>query len=144
MSYGLKIGELAERCGVSRDALRFYERVGLLRPPRRTPSGHRLYDQDAVRRMEIIRRSQQIGLTLDDIRELLRVEELPEAEACERIAERLRARIEAIDQQLSTLQTFRRRLAETLALCESPQPDARSAVQLLLGLSEASSERKQG
>jgi DNA-binding transcriptional MerR regulator len=142
MSDGLKIGELAERCGVSRDALRFYERVGLLRPPRRTPSGHRLYDQDAVQRMELIRRSQQIGLTLEDIRELLRVEELPDPEACERIAERLRARIEAIDQQLSTLQTFRRRLAETLALCESAQPDARSAVQLLLGIPEAPFKRE--
>src|SRR5262249_18959367 len=50
MRTSLKIGELAGRCGVSRDTIRFYERRGLLPRPRRTPSLYRLYsDQDASR-----------------------------------------------------------------------------------------------
>ncbi|HEV8577952.1 MAG TPA: MerR family transcriptional regulator [Thermoanaerobaculia bacterium] len=139
MSHELKIGELAERCGVSRDALRFYERVGLLRPPRRTPSGHRVYDQDAVQRLELIRRSQQIGLTLDDIRELLRVQGLPGDEARERVAERLRARIETVDQQLATSGTFHRKLAEALELCESAPAESESfsLLDLLTRVSES-------
>ena len=136
MSDDLRIGELAERCRVSRDALRFYERVGLLDPPRRTASGHRIYDEEAVRRVEIIRRNQQIGLTLDDIRELLRIKDLPAREACERAARRLRTRIEAIDQQLSRLHTHRQRLAENLALCESPRQGSCSVVQRLMGIAE--------
>ncbi len=142
MSHGIKIGELAERCGVSRDTLRFYERVSLLDPPRRTASGHRVYDEEAVQRMDLIRRSQQLGLTLEDIRELLRIRELPAREACERIARRLRARIEAIDQQLSTLHTFRLRLAENLALCESAPPGSCPVVARLTGASESPADRE--
>lgn len=142
MSHDIKIGELAERCGVSRDTLRFYERVGLLDPPRRTASGHRVYDEEAVQRMEFIRRSQQLGLTLEDIRELLRIQELPAREACERIARRLRARIEAIDQQLSTLRTFRRGLAENLALCENAPPGSCPVVERLTGAAAVPTERK--
>lgn len=119
MKHDFKIGELAERCGVSRDALRFYERVGLLDPPRRTASGHRVFGEEAVRRVELIRWSQQIGLTLEDVRELLRARELPESEACARIAGRLRARIEAIDQQLAMLRRFRLGLARNLEQCQS-------------------------
>jgi DNA-binding transcriptional MerR regulator len=140
MSHDLKIGELAERCGVSRDTLRFYERVGLLDPPRRTASGHRVYDEQAVQRMELIRRNQQIGLTLDDIRELLRIKELPAREACERVSERLSARVEAIDQQLSTLLTYRRRLAADLELCQSAGPGSCPVVQRLMGVAETPAE----
>ena len=46
MLNGMRIGDLAERCGVSRDALRFYERERLLPPPRRSASGYRLYRED--------------------------------------------------------------------------------------------------
>ena len=142
MSHDLKIGELAERCGVSRDTLRFYERVGLLDSPRRTASGHRVYDEQAVQRMELIRRCQQIGLTLDDIRELLRIKELPAREACERVSGRLRARIEAIDQQLATLHTYRRRLAADLELCQSSRPGSCPVVQRLMGVAETPAKGK--
>ncbi len=142
MSYDIKIGELAERCGVSRDTLRFYERVGLLEPPRRTASGHRVYDEEAVQRMELIRRSQQLGLTLEDIRALLRLKDLPAREACEQIAGRLRARIAAIDQQLSTLRSFRRKLAENLALCDNAPPGVCPVVERLMGVSAAPIPRR--
>jgi DNA-binding transcriptional MerR regulator len=120
---GLKIGALAKRCGVSRDALRFYERAGLLHPPARTASGHRLYDEAAVAQVEFIRRNQQIGLSLEDVRELLRVRGLPRDEAREQVAERLRARLRWIDQQIATLQGYHRRLAENLERFESSRPD---------------------
>ena len=128
MSHGIKIGELAVRCGISRDTVRFYERVGLLPPARRTPSGHRVFDELAVERLEFIRQGQQLGLTLEDIRELLRIEHLPHDEARAQMAERLRGRIEAIDRQLSTLRMFRKRLVEKLELCESGVPAFSSGV----------------
>ena len=142
MSDGLKIGELADRLGVSRDALRFYERVGLLPPPPRTAAGHRLYGEEDVHRLELIRRSQHLGLTLDDIRALLLLRDLPEQEACRQISARLRVRIEAIDQQLSTLQAFRSRLAEELALCEGAVPGSCPLVQRLMNAAELSDGRE--
>ena len=117
MVEGLKIGELAERAGVSRDAVRFYEREGLLPRPRRTAAQYRVYDGDTEARLRFIRRAQDIGLTLDDIRELLRLHELETPAECEQVAERLRIRIEAIDAKIALLRTFRRELSAGRARC---------------------------
>jgi len=114
---GLTIGDLADRCGVSRDTLRFYERERLLSPPRRSASGYRLYGQADAARVRFIRRAQATGLTLDDIRELLRVQKLGTPETCRRVATRLRERIEVLDRKIAELKAFREELAEALAQC---------------------------
>lgn len=115
---GLTIGDLAERCGVSRDTLRFYERERLLSPPRRSASGYRLYGETDAARVRFIRRAQATGLTLDDIRELLRVQHLRTPETCRRVAVRLRKRIDVLDRKIAELEAFRRELGEALAQCE--------------------------
>lgn len=115
----LTIGGLAERCGVSRDTLRFYERERLLAPPRRSASGYRLYGRADAARVRFIRRAQATGLTLDDIRELLRVQQLRTPETCRRVAARLRKRIEALDGKIAELEAFRGELAQALAQCEA-------------------------
>ena len=118
MPNGLTIGDLAERCGVSRDTLRFYERERLLSPPRRSASGYRLYEETDAARVRFIRRAQATGLTLDDIRELLRVQQLRTPETCRRVATRLRERIEVLDRKIAELGAFRGELAQALAQCE--------------------------
>ena len=75
MTSGLPIGALAERTGVAPSALRFYETEGLIHAER-TEGGQRRYHRDAIRRVSFIRVAQQVGLTLDEIREAL--ESLPE------------------------------------------------------------------
>lgn len=115
---GLTIGDLAERCGVSRDTLRFYERERLLSPPRRSASGYRLYVETDAARVRFIRRAQATGLTLDDIRELLRVQKLRTPETCRRVATRLRERIEVLGRKIAELEAFRGELAQALAQCE--------------------------
>jgi DNA-binding transcriptional MerR regulator len=114
----MTIGELAQQSGVSRDALRFYERKGLLARPGRSASGYRLYGESDVARLLFIRRAQAAGLTLDDIRELLRVQHLQEPEACHRVAARLKARIAAIDGRIAELAAFRQEMARGLAQCK--------------------------
>lgn len=114
----MTIGELARQCGVSRDTLRFYEREGLMAPPRRSSAGYRLYGESDIARLQFIRRAQATGLTLDDIRELLRVQHLKEPEACHRVAARLRDRIAAIDHKIAELRAFRGEMARGLAQCE--------------------------
>jgi DNA-binding transcriptional MerR regulator len=118
MRDGLTIGDLAERSEVSRDTLRFYERKRLLPAPRRTSSGYRLYSDDDARRVRFIRRAQAMGLTLEDIQELLRAQTLKTADQCRRVASRLRARIEAVDEKIGELRTFRSELARSLRHCE--------------------------
>ena len=118
MRDGITIGDLAGRCGVSRDTLRFYERERLLTPPRRSASGYRLYGEADAARVRFIRRAQATGLTLDDIRELLRVQQLRTPESCRRVANRLRERIAALDRKIEELTAFRTDLAQALARCE--------------------------
>src|SRR5437773_8150080 len=72
-SQKLTIGELAERVGVTPDTLRYYEHVRLLPPPPRSNGGYRLYEPGVADRVAFIRKAQALGLTLDDVREVLRV-----------------------------------------------------------------------
>ena len=67
----LTIGDTARRTGVNIETIRYYERIGLTSPPPRTEGGHRAYDEDAVKRLEFVRRCRDLGFTLDDIRTLL-------------------------------------------------------------------------
>ncbi len=99
----LQIGEVAERTGVTQRTLRFYEEKGLLRSPTRMEGGFRLYSEDDVRRVEHIRRLQNLlGLALAEIKEMVEAEEVlrelkaqyrPEAE----VSEKKRQLHEAID-----------------------------------------------
>lgn len=114
----LRIGDLAQRCDVSRDTLRFYEREGLISPTNRSDAGYRLYGEADAERVQFIRRAQAVGLTLDDIRELLTVQRLRTPGACRRVAERLKARIQVIDRRVAELNSFRRELAKGLAQCD--------------------------
>jgi DNA-binding transcriptional MerR regulator len=99
----LQIGEVAERTSVTQRTLRFYEEKGLLRSPTRMEGGFRLYSEDDVRRVEHIRRLQNLlGLSLAEIKEMVEAEEIlrelkaqyrPEAE----VSEKKRQLREAID-----------------------------------------------
>jgi MerR family transcriptional regulator, mercuric resistance operon regulatory protein len=69
----LTIGKLAEATGVNLETVRYYERIGLMPRPARTAGGYRSYEPNHLRRLNFIRRSRELGFTLDDIRGLLRL-----------------------------------------------------------------------
>lgn len=71
----LTVSKLAERAGTSPDTLRYYERIGLLPEPDRSPSGYRLYDGAMAELVGFIKRAQRFGLRLEEIRELVEVRE---------------------------------------------------------------------
>jgi DNA-binding transcriptional MerR regulator len=134
----LTIGALAEASDVSRDTLRFYERKRLLPAPRRTASGYRLYSEDDAGRVRFIRRAQAMGLTLEDIQELLRAQTLKTADQCRSVAARLRARVNAVDQKIAELRSFRAELARNLRHCEKAgaEPSCCPVVLDLVGSSK--------
>jgi DNA-binding transcriptional MerR regulator len=129
MMDGLTIGELARRCGVSRDAVRFYERERLMPRPRRTAAGYRLYGPQDEERLRFIRRAQAVGLTLGDVAELIRLHEQDSPAECRAVAERLRQRIKVLDAKIAELVAFRRHLRENLRVCE--EAEARSCPMVL-------------
>ena len=65
------IGRLSKHSGCKIETIRYYEKIGLLPAPPRTAGGHRLYAEDHARRLGFIRRSRQLGFSLDEIRALL-------------------------------------------------------------------------
>ena len=71
----LTVSKLADRVGTSSDTVRYYERIGLLPEPDRSASGYRVYDDDAVERVQFIKHAQRFGLRLDEIAELLEIRE---------------------------------------------------------------------
>lgn len=65
------IGKLARRAEITTDAIRFYEREGLVVPTAKTDAGYRLYEDHALRRLRFIKQAQQCGFSLTEIRDLL-------------------------------------------------------------------------
>lgn len=114
----MTIGELAESCAVSRDTLRFYERERLLPAPKRTASGYRLYQAEDASRVRFVRRAQAMGLTLEDIRELLELRTLRTPEQCRRVAARIKGRVADVDKRIAELRAFRAELSRSLKRCE--------------------------
>ena len=109
----LRIGEVAEATGISVEALRFYERRGLLGRPARTASGYRAYDETVLERLAFIKRAQAIGFSLDEITDILEMRGRGEA-PCLEVREAARRKLAELDVRLRDLRRYRNELARTL------------------------------
>jgi DNA-binding transcriptional MerR regulator len=119
----LRISELAERTGVPATTLRYYEDAGLL-SAERTRSGYRMYGDDAVERLEFISSGKLLGLSLDDIRELVA---LQETGVCVHVRERLLAlvgqRMEEADTRMAEVAAFKAHLARAHQQLSTTPPE---------------------
>jgi DNA-binding transcriptional MerR regulator len=102
----LLAGELAKACGVSTDTLRYYERVGVLAPPRRTHAGYRQYPADAVARVRMVRRALSLGFTLAELARIFRVRERGGA-PCREVRAMAEVKLREIERQLEELTALR-------------------------------------
>ena len=118
----LKIGELARRADVSVDTVRFYERRGVLKPPRRRPSGYRSYDESTVQRLRLVRSLQTLGMSLDEIIEAFEAMDGGRAN-CKGQQQRLQGALGRIDQQIAQLQSTRQRAQRVLSRCQAGDCD---------------------
>ena len=110
----MRIGELAARAGVNVETLRYYERRGLLPQPPRHPSGHRTYDDDAVRFVRAIKEAQALGFSLAEIEEYLRLARRGRRTASEALRIRLAAKIDEVDTKIASLHRVRDELARVV------------------------------
>ncbi len=113
---GMKIGEAAREAGVNLDTIRYYERRGLLPEPPRRPSGYRVFDDDTVRRVRFIKRAQELGFTLNEIRDLMDLRLAPEASCCD-VRDKATGKLESIDAKIQQLRSMRKALEGLIMAC---------------------------
>ena len=110
----LKIGEVSKRSGIGIEALRFYEKSGLLDSPARTYSGYRVYGEEVLERLSFIKRAQALGFSLDEIRRI--VDDARRGESpCDEVREIVQRRMTELDERLRELHRYREELQHTLA-----------------------------
>jgi MerR family transcriptional regulator, copper efflux regulator len=109
----LQIGQVAANSGVPIKTIRYYEELGLLKPLGRTESKFRLFQPDAIARLRFIKRLQKLGLSLQEIAEILQVYDrglLP----CDEIKQKLEQQMLDIDRRIQELQTLRSEIGNLL------------------------------
>jgi MerR family transcriptional regulator, copper efflux regulator len=111
------IGELATQAGVNPQTLRYYERRKLLRPLHRATSGFREYDDASVRQVRFIRRAQDLGFTLEEIRDLLTLWADSE-KSCGAVEQRSRATLGRIEEKIADLEQMRAALTKYVSACK--------------------------
>lgn len=110
----LKIGEVSNLSGIGIEALRFYEKSGLLDKPERTESGYRMYSASVLERLAFIKQAQVLGFSLDEIKRIIddkRAGQNP----CAEVRELVRLRLQELDERMQEMQRYRQELATTLA-----------------------------
>lgn len=130
----LSVGEVAQRSGYATSALRFYEREGLIRSER-TTGGQRRYERGVLRRLAFIRAARNVGLTLDEVREVMKrlpANRTPTREDWSRISDGWRGRL---DEQIKALTALRDGLEScigcgclSLRSCRMSNPDDQAAL----------------
>ncbi len=119
----LTIGRLAREARVNLETVRYYERRGLLPRPPRSASGYRLFPQEAARRLRFIRRAQQLGFSLQEIRELLSLRVSPRAKSAD-VRRRAEAKIADINAKISSLDSMKKTLLKLAKVCAGRGPVA--------------------
>ena len=129
-----QIGELAKRCGVTADTLRFYEKNNLIAPASRSESGYRLYDENNQKQVTFILKSKELGLSLDEIKELLEIRLEATQHSCAEVKSITTAKLEMIDEKINELTKIRTALKKINDACCGHIDDNASHCSILAAL----------
>jgi Hg(II)-responsive transcriptional regulator len=117
----LTIGQVATAAAVNIQTIRYYERRGLFPPPRRTAAGYRQYADDAVARLRFIKHAQELGFSLNEIQDLLKLR-VRHGAACDAVERKTRQKLEVVHQRIRDLQRMKRTLERLAAACAARRP----------------------
>lgn len=114
MTTRLRSGQVAAAAGVNLQTLRYYERRGLLAEPERTTGGHRLYPDNAVTVVRVIKAAQRLGFTLDEVAELLETGRHRHGRRVAGLQDRAADKLAEIDARIADLTTIRSALVDAM------------------------------
>ena len=113
----ISIGEVARRSGVKVPTIRYYEQIGLLPRPPRTPSNRRLYGEADLSRLAFIRHARELGFEIDAIRTLLELQSTP-GQTCEAVDAIAKARLAEVEQRVASLLALKSELQRMITSCK--------------------------
>ena len=116
MASHFTIGKLASATGVNIETIRYYERAGLLAPPQRTAANYRIYGADDVARLRFVRRTRDLGFSLDQVRALLSISGQLDSSCCG-VSAIATDHLAEIDRKIVDLTALRRELADAVVAC---------------------------
>ena len=127
----MRISELADHVGVPTSTVRYYERVGLLASPPRSPAGYRDYDDDAVSRLLFVARARRMGLSCEQVAELLPIWGGTNcSSAHQRVGELVDAKRNEIAERIAELEHFAAQLDAVQAVLEASPPPSTCCTDL--------------
>ena len=137
------IGRVAKAAGVSVQAVRYYERLGLLPAAHRSPTGYRTYGPESLERLRFIRQAQSLGFALDEIKEILRLR-YEGRSPCACVRDLLQKKLHTIENEIKQLVHFRQDLRKTLARSKRlPRlPHKASAICPLIQIEASTAKRE--
>ncbi len=141
MQTALTIGKLAKAAGVNVQTLRYYERRKLLSPRDRKPSGYRLYDHEALRRLQFIKNAQALGFTLGEITDLLNLRVSDKA-CCADVQRKAQAKLDQVERKIQDLKALDCALRGLIRACRAVQPTDRCPILRRLEPHEVKSRRR--
>ncbi|MEO2268317.1 Zn(2+)-responsive transcriptional regulator [Pseudoalteromonas sp. YIC-656] len=113
----MRIGELAKKVSMSTDALRYYEQQGLLSKPQRNQSGYRQYSDRHVAQLNFIRRAKDVGFSLEEVAELLKINFEKEQHSCHEVKELTLRKRDLVAERIAELQRFHASLSQLAKDC---------------------------
>ncbi|UGA54668.1 Zn(2+)-responsive transcriptional regulator [Vibrio sp. VB16] len=128
------IGELAKKGGVTTDTLRFYEKNGLIQPVGRSDSGYRIYSENSLEQVQFILNSKRLGLSLDEIRELLEIRLEATQHSCAEVKGITSTKLLLIDEKIQELTKIRNALKKINDACCGHSNDNASHCSILEAL----------
>lgn len=134
----ITVNALSKHSGVSAHTLRYYSRIGLLKPKRHPGNGYRVFEHTDLDRLRFIRRAQNIGFTLNEIFEILALSEEGNS-PCQRVRHILIQRIHENQRKIEELIRLQARMEKTLALWHG-LPDGVPGKHSVCGLIDSASE----
>jgi len=126
MTSDLKIGELAQRAGVTAKAIRFYEHKGILPPATRAANRYRVYGEDAVEMLGFVKQATGLGLTLAEIKDIIGIRQGGRP-PCTHVHQLLRDKADGLNRKLKDLLDVRQRIRRSLTAWRR-RPGARASV----------------
>jgi MerR family copper efflux transcriptional regulator len=117
----VRIGKVAIQVGITVEAIRFYEKKGLIEPPRRNESGYRDYPEDVVQLVSFIKRAKELGFSLKEIKNLMSLRFTP-GTTCSEVKNQTIEKIADIDRKVDDLLKIKGALTELVNVCPGQGP----------------------